>query len=295
MASSAAKIKLETIDYWIRWLSNSFASGEWDSHFLGRGFDFQGTVPYEEDPDPARVNWPATLSSFPIEIQVSQYGEEHDVPVYVLGDLSRSMSFGTEWTKQDRLALITALLAFSATRTKDPFRFIGFTDKAELDFLRSGDKLTPLLLAEEILRFRSLAKGSGGLAQATAQIPLQPRALVIVISDFFDGLLKTEEAIGPLGLRHDVLPIVLWDKRDRALPRGFGVLHLADLETDRGRHVFLWGPTREAHERNIARLRQQIIELFRRHTVEPVFFDEMGETDVGTLRDTFLARRFGAS
>src|SRR3990167_10790412 len=44
-------IRLQQVQYWIRWLSAGFASGKWDSVYLGRGYDFAGIAPFTDDPD----------------------------------------------------------------------------------------------------------------------------------------------------------------------------------------------------------------------------------------------------
>jgi len=293
VASSDPKFSIERIEYWIKWLSESFASGKWDSHSLGRGFNFQEIVPYEQAPDPGLINWPATLGSYPLEIQVTQYREERNVPVYVLGDLTRSMFFGTDdWLKQERLALIAALLAFSVGRSNDRLRFIGFSDKAELDFTRSGGDAFPALLAEEILRFYPTGGGFGGLVQAAASVPAYPKALVVIVSDFLGNLSQVEESIQPLAHRHDLLPIVLWDRAESAWSGGSLPLPVCDAET--GRLIDVFNP-KAALARNMAALKRKITELFQGYDTEPAFLDQVRESDVDALISAFFSKRLKAA
>lgn len=281
-------LTLRDIRYWINWFSKCFPSGGWDSQFRGRGFDFQGTVSYLDDPDLTRINVPATQAEG--ELQVSVYREEHSIQVYLLGDLAPSMAFGSERTKLDRLALLGALFAFSASRAHDDFRFVGYADGTEQRFPRPTGKEYPLYLAQAILNFRWQGRRRGGLLRTIQNLPAE-RTLVVIVSDLLGSLEEMEGALRFLADRHEVLPIVLWDQREVIPPRGFGFLPLADLETGRMRHVLLCGPTRGAWERNVTERKSKIEELFGRFGVKPFFFTERERTDLEELMRLFLIKR----
>lgn len=281
-------IKLKEIRYWLGWLSRSFATGSWDSYFLGRGFDFQGITPFRDDPDLVRINWQATLISN--EVQVSTFSEERNIHIYMLANLGPSMGFGSQQTKIERLAIVAALLSFSAYRAKDYFRFIGYTDEVELGFPEPRDRSYPLLLAEAIMGFDWRAKRRGGLVRAALQVPTQ-KSLVAIVSDYLGEHGGTERALQILTPKHDVLPIVLWDSREVQLPKGFGLLPLRDLETGQIRHIFLTGRTRRALERNISERQKKLEGLFRKYSASPLFLTGSSEDDFKSLMRTFLARR----
>jgi len=282
------RIKLREIRYWLGWLSKNFAAGKWDSYFLGRGFDFQGIVPFTDDPDLVRINWQATLITD--ELQVSTFSEERNVRIYLLANLGPSMVFGSQESKLERVAVISALLSFSSYRFKDYFRFIGYTDHVELGFPEPRDKSYPLLLANSILEFDSKGKKRGGLVRAASKIGSQ-KALVIIISDQLGKLSGIEEALKILASRHDVLPIILWDEREVRLPNGFGVLPLQDLETGEFRHVFLTRGVRRRFEEDALERKHVLEDLFKRYGCPPLFLTESREKDFELLMKTFLARR----
>lgn len=262
-------IRLQQIQYWINWLSTGFATGQWDSYFLGRGFEFQGIAPFRDDPDTVRINWHATLTSG--ELSVSQFSEERNINLFLLGDMSPSMAFGSQITKQDRLALLAAVISFSALRIKDRFRFIGYTDQVERKLPRGTDQTFPLLLAKTIMNFNCLDKGGDGLAKAALEVASN-RSFVIMISDFLGDLEQIESSLKILASRHEVLPIVVWDEREVSLPEtGWGFYPLRDLETGQLSYIFLTGKTRERFKEN-SRLRQEALQtLFGRFGVQPHF------------------------
>lgn len=287
-----SEISLQRIAYWVNWLSKSFATGKWLSHFSGRGFDYRETAPFQDYPGP-KIDWPATATTG--ELQVRVFAEEHGIDIFLLGDLSHSMAFGTEWSKIERLALLAALLAFSANRAKDHFRFIGFTDEVETGFPRLDGPAYPFVLAEMILGFESSGKGSSGLVSAATQILSRQRSLVILASDFLGDLAQVEEVLQLLSSRHDLLPIVLWDKRELDWPTSILPVPISDLETGQVRYVWPLGKTRRAIQENSVQQRRKIEKICGDFGIDPYFFTEVEQSDVEGLVDAFLSRRSGFS
>lgn len=282
------KIRLALIDYYLNWLSRQFAIGRHRSFFLGRGDDYQGLIPYPDFPDFPLIDWRAFLNTG--ELMVKAFLEERSANIIVLGNLCSSMAFGSSETKNWRLALLSASLSFSAIRFKDTFRFIGYTDEVELGFPEPrANKEYPFQLAEAILSFHWRGKERGGLDRAIRQLP-GLRSLVIIISDFYGDTNRVAEILEPVIVRHNFVPIVLWDKRELELPSGLGILPLRDLETGELRYVLLTQKTREAHRRNVEEQRAKIQATFRRFGIEPFFFTEE-ESDLEALMRIFLQRR----
>jgi len=282
-------IKLQPIQYWLSWFSRGFATGRWDSYFLGRGFDFQGIAPFRDDPDLIRINWKATLISG--ELQVSQFSEERNIRMFLLANVGPSMAFGSQQTKMERLAIMAAILSFSAYRMKDYFRFVGYTDEIELGFPEPRDRTYPKLLARAILNFDWRGRKRGGLVRAAMSIPNQ-RSLIVIISDHLGGLSGTERALRIIAPRHEIVPIILWDEREMTLPEGrFGLYPLQDLETGEIRYVFLTRKNRERFRENSLRKRNAIIESFRKFGTEPHFLTGSSEEDLDYLVRIFLTHR----
>lgn len=296
------KITLALIDYYLGWLSRLFASGRWPSAFTGRGFDYQGLVPYRDDPDLLRIDWRAYLNTGRLEVRI--FLEEHVANVVVLTNLCPSMAYGTAETKRERGALLAASLAFSAVRFKDSFCFTGYTDKVELGFPEPrSNKEYPFQLAEAILSFDWRGKERGGLTRAVQQLPNQ-RALVFIISDFYGDMRRVEEILEPVVDYHEIVPIVLWDRTEKvlpplteSLPRGLRWLvrflptPLRDLETGELKYVFFTRKTYEAHQARIKEQERDIREGFGRLGIVPYFFTEVTKSDLEELISLFVARR----
>ena len=302
--SNMINTSLQDIHYWIGWAAEWFGSGDWASIERGRGFRFETIADYSDFPDITLVNLPASLLALGGEegdLSVSLYAREKPIDVYVLGNLCPSMAFGSEESKLERVALLAALISFSAWQRKDRFSFTGYTDQVELGFPSPRDRSYPFQLAEAILSFPWRGKTRGGLQQTVNQLPSR-RSLVIIISDFYGTAGRLEESLKKLVLRHDVIPIVLWDQRELELPSPSDWLPrplqrlpwpvpLRDLETGELKHVLLTKRTREAHRQNVEKQKAAIQAMFRRFGVEPYFFTQVTESDLEALIKLFLRRR----
>ncbi len=283
-------IRLKLVKYWIDWVSKGFADGKWDSVYRGRGFEFLGTAPFNDDPDIIRLNWPATLLSE--ELQVSQFSEERNVGVYFLGSLSPSMAFGSEVSKLERMAALAAVISFSAAKCKDHFKFLGFTDKVENGFPHPRDKSLPFVLAESIMDFPWQGKKKGGLTKAALTVP-RTKSLVILVSDFYDDPEEIEQALKVLSHKHKVVPIVLWDEREVMLPgKGWGFYPVQDLETADITYIFLSKKNREKYAENSRLRRENLQSLFRKYALQPLFMvGGVKNDDFETLMRTVLSQR----
>ena len=288
-SSTTDETTLRLVEYLINWLSSGFATGKWDSVYRGRGFDFQGFAPFSDDPDIVRLNWQASLTSG--ELQVNQFAEERDIHLYLLANLGPSMAFGSQVRKLDRLAVLAAVLSLSAFRFKDRFHFVGYTNALEYGFPEPHDKSYPLQLAKAIVEFSWQGKKRGGLIKAAGSIPSR-RSLVIIISDFLGSLSGLEKALKILTPNHEVLPLVLWDEREVALPGGgFGLYPLTELETGALSYVFLTSKTRRKFEENSRHCRESLSQLFHRFGIQPQFLiGGPADEDIRQLMKIFFIR-----
>lgn len=283
-------LPLREIEYWINWLSSGFASGKWDSIYRGRGFDLRGTAPFNDDPDPVRINWRA--SAIYDELLVNQFAEERDVHLNLLTNLGPSMAFGSQERKLDRLAVLTAILSFSAFRLKDRFRFVGYTDELEYGFPQPREKGYPYQIAQAIMDFDWQGKKRGGLIKAAASLPSR-RSLIILISDFLGNPEGLSRALGILAPRHEILPLVLWDEREVTLPgQGFGLYPFYDLETGEPSFVFLTPASRRRFAEESTFRREKLEELFGRYGLQPHFLiGGQTDDDIEELMKIFLHMR----
>lgn len=290
MSNTNDGLRLRLLEYWISWAARGFASGKWDSVYLGRGYDLQGTAPFREDPDLVRINWQATKLTG--EIQVNQFSEERNADIYFVANLSPSMAFGSNMTKLDRVAVLAAVMAFSAEKAKDSFRFMAYTQDIERRFPTPGDKSYPFRLGRAIMNFDWRGKKKGGLTKAALMVQ-QSKSLVMIVSDFLGSPEVIDRSLRILATNHEVMPIVLWDSLEVELPgKGWGFVPLQDLETGELSYVFLTDRIREKYRQQCLARRGALEKIFARYGIKPLFMiGDLQSNDMEKLMRAFLSKR----
>jgi len=151
-------------------------------------------------------------------------------------DLSGSLMFGSISKTKQRVAVeVTAILAFSALKNNDKVGLILFTDKIE-KFVppRKGNKHV-LRIIRDLLSFNPEGNATdikGALEYMNGTI--KKRSIVFLLSDFMDqGYSKILKVVGK---KHDLIGIVLDDRRENELP-AIGLVKLTDAETGQERWI----------------------------------------------------------
>lgn len=215
-------------------LVNQVFSGEYHSVFKGRGMEFSEVREYQFGDDIRNIDWNVTARFGHPFIKV--FEEERELTVILMVDLSGSLNFGSaEKTKQEVAAELSAILAFSALKNNDKVGLILFTNKIE-KFVppRKGNKHV-LRIIREVLSFEPEGKSTnlkGALEYMNNAI--KKRSIVFLLSDFMDS--GFEKILRVVGKRHDLIGIVLNDKREEEIPK-VGVVRFTDSETGQERWI----------------------------------------------------------
>jgi uncharacterized protein (DUF58 family) len=161
---------------------------------------------------------------------VKQFVEERDRTVNLMIDMSASGYFGSRGaSKRDLAAELAAVVAFSAIKNNDRVGLYIVTDKVEKFVPPKKGRRHVLRVIGEILAFEPTSRGSdiGEGLDLLGKIARR-RSVVFLVSDFLsDGW---EQAMRITRQRHELVPVVVGDPLERALPP-VGLLALEDLET----------------------------------------------------------------
>ncbi len=295
MLSTEIRKKIRSIEIRTSRLVSDVLAGQYRSAFKGRGMEFEEVRPYMFGDDVRSIDW--NVSARAGEPHVKVFREERELTVMLAVDLSGSLSFGTNASfKRELVAEIAATIAFSAIRSNDRVGMLLFTDRTE-EFVppRKGTRHV-LRIVRDLLAFTPQSRGTNlarGIDEVTTS--LRKRSVVCVVSDFLSGDDERatekglESALARLRRRHDVVPIVVGDIRERELP-DVGIIELEDLETGARRMIDTssrWvreGWSEIAAERVLTRDR-----LFRKARVDPLVL-ETGSDFIAPLR-AYFARR----
>lgn len=227
------------IHYRIPWRASSHFPGAHASRQQGGGLRFRNHAALLDAPDPRRFDIHASLRDPFGQLQVRIYSQTSTIPVVVVADLSASMAFVGAHSKTATLAALVASLSYSSYRMGDRFGFVGCGDGQTEPWLLPAtvNRAAAASIAEALLHSAPTARDARGLLQAAQWLGTR-RALVFLVSDFHWPATLLEEVLASLAF-HDVVPVVLWDKREFAeLPR-FGLVRLADPESGQSRLLLM--------------------------------------------------------
>jgi uncharacterized protein (DUF58 family) len=294
---------LRTIEIHTARLANEQLSGTYTSSFKGQGLAFREVRPYQPGDDVRTIDW--NVSARMNEAFVKVFVEEREMTVMMLVDLSQSERFGTRRAPKARVASeVAALLAFSAIRNNDRVGLILSTSKVERIVPPKKGEKHVMRVVREILGFSPSAggvkrtrdkKGQPILGAATdlksgleALVGVsRRRSVAFVVSDFFaQGF---ERALALAAAKHDVVPVVLTDPRDKELP-DVGLATFEDLESGESILVDTADPRVRAHyQASMKRLGESRRQLFSKLGLDAVEIETSGSF-VRPLRDLFARR-----
>lgn len=309
MLSPEIRRKIRSIEIRSSRLVSDVLAGQYRSAFKGRGMEFEEVRPYLVGDDVRAIDW--NVSARVGSPHIKLFREERELTVLLAVDLSGSLAFGTRGElKRELVAEVAATLAFSAIRSNDRVGMLLFTDRTEAYVPPRKGPRHVLRIVRDLLAFRPEGRGTD-IARALdeAARSLSKRSVVCVVSDFLDfpaagdarRAAATDEgetspsrepwdhALARLRRRHDVIPIVVGDIRERELPN-VGIVELEDLETgalrrfDTSSRWVREGWSEVAAERAAWRERR-----FRRARIEPLVL-ETGEDPIPPLRAYFTRR-----
>jgi len=267
--------------------------GQYHSVFRGRGMEVSELRPWADGDDPRAVDWNATARLG--QLLVKRFVEERELTVLLLVDLSGSTDFGSaERTKGEAAAEVAALVALSAAATGDRVGLGLFTDAVERWVPPRRGKRHALRLVSEVLQFRPRSPRTDlSAALAFAARVQRRRAVIFLLSDFLDGPAVAppwERALRVAARRHDVVPVVLCDRRERELPP-LGLAWVEDPETGEVFRADLAGRrARERLARAAAEERAARQALFARLELDAAEVAAEADDPVAPLLALFRAR-----
>ena len=220
--------KVRKIEIKTRRLSNHIFSGEYQSHFKGRGMTFSEVRKYQYGDDIRDIDWNVTAKLNEPHIKI--FEEERELTMMLLVDVSKSESFGTRMQqKRDLITELCAVLAFSAIQNNDKVGVVFFTDQIELFIPPKKGKSHILRIIRELIEFKP--KGTGtNLSEAFKFLSsvIKKRSIVFTLSDFQDEAYDKNLKIA--SSKHDLTAIRIIDPAEEHLP-DIGLVQLQNPET----------------------------------------------------------------
>ncbi len=212
------------------------------------------------------IDW--NVSARMNDVFVKLFVEEREMTVILLVDLSASGRYGTTTdTKQEVMAELAAMIAFSAIKNNDRVVLILFSDRIEKYVPPKKGRKHVLRVVMEILNARPKGRGTD-ISQALDYLGrvTRHRSVAFLISDFvaegYDHAVKVAVA------KHDLIPLCVTDPHEERLPR-VGTTLIEDLESGQMILVDTDDPAvRRQYEHRVSVLRSNRERLWRRLRID---------------------------
>lgn len=277
---------IKEFTYHIPWRAKGRHPGHHSSTQRGMGMEFRGHTTLLSYPDPRRIDLRQTIRDPLEQIYVRIFNQKSAIPVFAAFDLSGSMNFGRQQSKIALAAHIMRSIAQSTSRVGDPLGLIGFDNHVREDWLSppASKPQHAIALLERLQDYHASNVSNGGIAEVYRYLPRE-RSLVFLISDFHMPLAALEQALALL-VRHQIVPIVLWDKSEYETIPQFGIVNINDFETGEKRTLFLRKSLRERILSQFRQRREDIYNTFIRYDMPPLFVEDTFDADA--LSDYFF-------
>jgi uncharacterized protein (DUF58 family) len=257
--------KIRKIEIHTARLVNQQLAGHYQSVFKGRGMAFSEVRQYQAGDDVRFIDW--NVSARMNEPYVKLFTEEREMTVVLLVDMSASGLFGSlSQSKREVAAEVAALVAFSAIKNNDRVGLIIFTDRVERFVPPKKGKKHVLRVISEILTYRPDSPRTDLRAALDYLVKIAHlRAVAFLVSDFLaDGW---NHALQVASRRHDLVPVVIGDPMEEALPR-VGMVTFEDLETGELIDFDTSGPEGRVYRERVERRRAEREQLLKRLKVD---------------------------
>lgn len=190
--------------------------------------EFDEVREYMEGDDSRFIAW--NVSSRLGVPYIKTFREEREMILFLLVDVSASLEAGTgRLSKQDMVAVISSLLAFSAVHNNDRVGAAFFSDRIEKWVPPRKGKKQVFRLVEDMMNLEPVGRGSDlSHAIRTVYESLSRRGICVIISDFRVNPSWREMSL--LSKKHDVIAVKISDPSEKVFPFT-GLVQLQDPET----------------------------------------------------------------
>lgn len=204
----------------------SFASYINSTH----GLELDELRQYQTGDDLRSVDWKTTSRIGRLHVRLKLVDKR--ATIFFIIDKSRSEKFGSFYhTKEDIVAKLLSLLVYAASETGNEIGFLAFTDRVEQYIPpKTGENeafknMKKVLTDEPSSHFTDI-----NAALTFLHKKVQSPSLIFILSDFFAPH-NYERSLKAISYRHEVIPVIVSDKRESCIPKARGYLTVRDVET----------------------------------------------------------------
>lgn len=278
--------QVRMIEIKTRKLVNNLMAGEYHTMFRGRGMTFAEFREYVPGDDIRSISWNVTARQG--KPFIKKYDEERELTLMLAVDISGSGDIGSHnMIKGEVMAMIAAVLGFSAVKNNDQVGLILFSDRVEHFVPPKKGRAHILRILRDLLSFVPKGRGTN-ISVATDYIAgfLKKKSSVFIMSDFMSS--DFQASLRTLGRKHDCVAVIVQDEFDLKPPK-LGLVDFEDAETGETVTVDTSSPMFQSiYARNVKTMKAQRETELKRAQVDTI------EIAVGPKYYEPLVRYFGS-
>jgi uncharacterized protein (DUF58 family) len=201
--------------------------GNNSSLLKGEGYDFLELKEYEYGEDVKNIDW--VISAKFKKPYVKVFHAQRELNVNIIPILGGSVYFGTKKFKQEHIAEICSLLAYSCIKQQDPFSSFIANTNVNICTKKSKRDFSVNQMTKSILEYQVVGK-TVNYPQITTELFkfIKKKSIIFLIGDFFD-IEKLDLRL--LGKKHEVISIIIRDRFEEK-PFELGNVNLIDPSTN---------------------------------------------------------------
>lgn len=187
-------------------------------HFQPSGVEFSGLRQYLPSDDASRIDWKNSAAT--PDLYVKQYEEEINMDVFIILDVSDTMTFGTaDKLKSEYAAVVAAALTYASVDASIDTGF-GMWGEDNIFITPKGGNEQYQRVLHEVTKVENYG-GSFDLEEALNDVigQIKKNTAIFIISDFIDvgGEWKDKLRLASMKFRH-VMSVMVRDLRDYEMP-----------------------------------------------------------------------------
>lgn len=201
--------------------------GNNSSLLKGEGYDFLELKEYEYGEDVKNIDW--VISAKFKKPYVKVFHAQRELNVNIIPILGGSVYFGTKKFKQEHIAEICSLLAYSCIKQQDPFSSFIANTNVNICTKKSKRDFSVNQMTKSILEYQVVGK-TVNYPQITTELFkfIKKKSIIFLIGDFFD---IEDLDLRLLGKKHEVISIIIRDRFEEK-PFELGNVNLIDPSTN---------------------------------------------------------------
>lgn len=200
--------------------------GNNNSSLKGEGYDFLELKEYEYGEDAKNIDW--VISAKMQKPYVKLFHAQKELNIHIISFLSGSLFFGTSKFKQELLANIASLLAFSSIKQGDPFSAHIANTSLSTIIKKSKKFFHVQQMIEQLLHYNLLNQQIDYTAMIHSLYQhIKKRSIIFLLGDFID---TNAIDLKLLAQKHEVYVIMIRDLFEEN-PQVLGQISLLDPQT----------------------------------------------------------------